>query len=128
MKQAINTRTQEEHDALMEWRKSKGKSWIAPFTWEVYREETVIIFDGVAEQFILYGNKPGREKKGYTIIPYTEFAKANIVEEPNWDMKEAIVLLKAAKETISLLSDGNSLTLSTMIDTFLTKHNVTPNN
>lgn len=102
MKQAINTRTQEEYDALMEWRRSKGKSDIAPFTWEVYKAETVIIIGGL---YLYYGEKSKCINDGYVIIPYTEFAKANIVEVIDYKAKyeEAVKLLEWSMQICSTI-------------------------
>lgn len=88
MKQAINTRTQEEYDALIGYYESQNVVWRngkRPCQYNGWdrSDSCVSLSDGR----LTCGLSDHYVQKGYSIIPFTEFAKANIVEEPDWKAK-----------------------------------------
>ena len=115
-KQAINTRTQEEYDALMEWRKRNGQVSPDRNYFTQYEQCTCVLTDDT----FLYGSIDFYECLYYTIIPYTEFAKTI---KPDIDYKakyeEAVVLLEEARGHMTAHVPEK---IFDKIDQFLTNH------
>ncbi len=104
MKQAINTRTQEEYDALMKTATMFGKTPLTDNRWPKYGPLTCINTEFPSLRF---SDVEYYEHEGYTIIPYTEFAKtikpeskykemypdktdAQIIELLDWELGEKV--------------------------------------
>ena len=83
MKQAINTQTQAEYDALMRWYEEKGIRWLTAAAtqhnyWPTYGIGTAVLEDRDAT--ITWESLWYYKGQGYEIIPFTQFAKENGIE------------------------------------------------